>query len=600
MFSPFRCLPIETSWPIVMKKNARASLEGLLKNRSLVLTISLFLMTLASLSIMLCEKEMIALENKWRSLYEIKELQGDADNKSIAESQPQGPTRYDIKVSLARSGGRGEIQFCDKYSLMLFENRRPSGVYYKTGQSPGKYVSTAMYPQGPMAGISENLNVSLKCDLIEKTALIYINGDLREKIRLGSGPVSYDFGLGMQRGRKKIVLNKLEISDHAGRVLFRADFAAWSFCKLLSQTALFLGVLILLVFACSEKLFLRRALFFVSLLFFLEIFLRSAYPHSPDLDIEQLKPKWLFGITTNFYGAFNDPREISIHSYFGVWRAYSIENPEHALRIICVGSSPLAERHPSVGQTFPAFLEKEINRQSKRKSLVIPAAIPQAEHVNRIEPSIFLKELLSRWTPDILLYYGKLTSTDGKDYKKYFEKDLLLYHRAKEIISKNSDWIKNDRLLYAALEFKAPVREVVYLYSFLCKSYLFMALENIRKKIFGEWASGGGRGATGRPEAFFEEVLRLCEEKGIKVVFIPQLDFSTCSNDKQTENILKIVREQHPEIYGLSLEGVFAGNRNFLLAEDRSHPSEYGHQVMAREIFRQLTEKGLLNINQDL
>ncbi len=122
-----------------------------------------------------------------------------------------------------------------------------------------------------------------------------------------------------------------------------------------------------------------------------------------------------------------------------------------------------------------------------------------------------------------------------------------------------------------------------------------MAVENIRKRFLDQWHSEDGGTSAEKPDSFFEEVLKLCKEKGIKVVFIPQLEFSICSNHGEAEDFLINLRMKHPEIYSLSLEGVFDGNKNFLLAVDNSHPNEYGHQVIAQEIFRQLTEKGLLN-----
>ncbi len=559
----------------------------------------------ASFSIILCEKEITALEKKWRSLYELKEVRGYADNKATAEGQPRGPTRYDIKVNLMRSAlSRIEIQFCDKYTFFRFDDHRLSGVYYRTEQNPEKYVSTVEYPRAFMPkkgeqGRLKDLKLHFKCDLIKKTVFVYMDGKFMEKVYLGPGPVNYSFGLAIQRDRKKIMLTKLEISDYEGKTLFHVDLVLLLLYKRISQMLLSLGVLIFLALACSEKIFFRKVLFFVSPLFLLEAFLGVAYDRSPDLDIHQLKPKWQFEISTNFYRAFNNPKEITINSYlpfFAPRRTYPIANPERAVRIICIGSSPLVRVLGVVPrQAFPALLEKKLDSWNKKKNMVMPITVPQTEYFNGIEPNIFLREVLSRMNPDLLLYYGKLAFMTEGYFKELSEEDSVLYNRAKNIIKKNFSWIKNDRLLYAALEFKEPVKEVVYLYDFLCESYLFMAVENIRKRVFEKWRSGDRKTLVESPESFFEEVLELCKEKGIKVVFIPQLDFSTRSNDKPTETFLMYLHMQHPEIYYLSLEGVFNGNENFLLAGDRSHLNEYGHKVIAQEIFRQLTEKGLLN-----
>ncbi len=400
-----------------MKRSSLASLTEILrKNKLPIAALSLLMMIAAAFSIILCEKKITTLENKWRSRYQLKELWGHTDNETITQGQLRGPTRYDIKVNLMRSSNnRVEIRFCDKYSFILFWKRKRPGIYYKTGHSPGKYVSTVRYPR---ASTSEEglraLKLRFKCDLTEKTALIYMNGKFMEKIYLGPGPVNYSFGLPIRREDKGVMLTKLEIFDHKGKVLFHADFVPWFIYKHISQAFLSLGVLIFLVLACSERLFFRKMLLFVIPLFFLEVFLKVAYHHDPNLDIHQLKPKWQFEISTNFYGAFNDPKEITIKSYFPEdLRTYLIANPEHATRIICIGASPLRLAVPSMDQAFPAVLEKKLNSRSEKKNVVIPVTIPAVEYLNGVEPNIFLREVLNRLDPDLILYYGKLASVGG-------------------------------------------------------------------------------------------------------------------------------------------------------------------------------------------
>ncbi|MFH1800734.1 MAG: hypothetical protein ABH891_07840 [Candidatus Omnitrophota bacterium] len=314
------------------------------------------------------------------------------------------------------------------------------------------------------------------------------------------------------------------------------------------------------------------------------------YPHDPGLDIGQLKPKWRFETSTNFFGAFNDPRELTIHSYGCPPRTYQVANPEHAMRILCAGSSPLFAGAPFPDQAFPAILERKLNARSEKKNVVIPIIVPWFERLNNVEMNIYLKEVLNKMNPDLILFYGKLLSASKGYDEAQFEKDYVLYQRAKKVMEKNSGWIKNDRLLYAALEFKEPVKEIVYLYDFLCKSYLFMAVENIRKRFLGAWYSGDRATSIENPDFLFEALITLCKEKGIKVVFIPQLDFLTRSNDRQTGDPLANLRRKHPETYYLSLESIFERNEHFTIMKDRFHLSSYGHEVIAEEIFRQLTE----------
>ncbi|MFH1800731.1 MAG: hypothetical protein ABH891_07825 [Candidatus Omnitrophota bacterium] len=580
-----------------MKRSSVASLtEALHKNKSRTAIYSLVLMIVAASSILFCEKEIPALGKKWRSLYELNEVWGYEHPKATDAGQPRDPTRYDIEVNLTRLACRRvEIRFCDRCSFILSGYSSPSGVYCKDGQGQEEYVSTIKYPLSPLCMIpgfnrSEGFQSRLKCNLTEKTVLVYMNGKFMEKIPLGPEPVNYNFGLFLP-SQKEVTLNRLEILGPAGRILFNADFALLYFYKFISQMFLSLGVLIFLALGCSEKRFFRKLLFFVFPLFFLEAFLRVAYPHDPGLDIGQLKPKWRFEISTNFFGAFNDPKELTIKSYFGDRpNKYLIANSEHATRILCAGSSPLEIGALSLAQVFPALLEKKLNAWNQKKNMVIPLVLPGMNNFYSVEMNIYLKEVLNKMNPDFILFYGRLAYPKEENNKGRLEKDYALYQRAKRVMEKNSDWIKNGRLLYAALKFKEPIKEIVYLYDFLCKSYLFMAVENIRKRFLGAWHSGDRATSIENPDFLFKEVITLCKEKGIKVVFIPQLDFSTGLNDERTEIFLANLRREHPEIYYLNLEGIFNKNKNFLLAEAHSHPNRYGHKIIAQEIFRQLTE----------
>jgi hypothetical protein len=554
-------------------------------------------MAAAAFSILFCEKKIPALEKKWRSLYELKEVWDYEGPQAMAKEQARGLTRYDIQVSLTRlAQQRVEVRFCDRYSFILSEKCKSSGVYYKAGQGQEKYVSKAKYPDSSQCKLarpqrSKNFRLCLKCDLIEKTVLVYIDGTFAEKISLGPEPVYYSFGLFIPEGSTEMVLNELEISDPKGKILFSVNFPPLFFFKFISKAFLCLGVLIFFGLGCSERRFFKKSFFFVSPLLFLEVFLRMTYPHDPGLDIDQLNPKWRFEISTNFYGAFNDPKELTIQSYWSFPPiTYPVANPEHAMRILCVGSSPIEYGVPSRAQAFPGILEKKLNAWNKKKNMVIPIAVHSAPYFNSPELLIYSKEVLNKMNPDLILFYGLLVSFKNENIKAQFAKDYAFYQRAKRVVEKNSSWIKNDRLLYAALEFKEPVKEIVYLYRFLCKSYLFMAVENIRKKFLNEWHSGDQEALVKNPHSFFDELITSCKEKGIKVVFIPQLYFSKSSNDKQTEDSLAIFRREHPETYYMSLKGIFDGNKSSLLAKDRCHPSEYGHEVIAQEIFRQLTE----------
>ena len=241
------------------------------------------------------------------------------NSEQLAKRLPPDLNRYDVKVNLVRpfkvslvrplenyDGESVKLQFCDKYSLILFRGRGRSGVYYNADQDSEKYVSTTKYPRVFVPGETfykrlKGLRLSLECDLRKKTAAIFLDEEFIEKVYLGPEPASYRIGLEI-RGTRDITLNKLEISDRKGKSLFCADYFSWFLYKLIAQGVFSLGVLIFLVSACSEKIFFRRMLLFVISLFFIEAFLRVAYKQDPSLDIERLKYKWQFEATTNLLG----------------------------------------------------------------------------------------------------------------------------------------------------------------------------------------------------------------------------------------------------------------------------------------------------------
>ncbi|MFH1800735.1 MAG: hypothetical protein ABH891_07845 [Candidatus Omnitrophota bacterium] len=215
----------------IMKKFSAASLTEILrKNRSPIAVFSLVLMIVAASSILFCEGEIRKLEKKWRSLCQLNEVWGYEDPKATDAGPARDPTRYDIKVSLTRSDQRRvEILFCDKYSFIMTENNKPSGVYYKDGQGREEYVSKVEYPCAPMRAMTghqqpKNYHFLFKCDLVAKTVLVYMNGEFMEKILLGPEPVNNNFGLAIPPWRREAMLDKLEISGPKGRVLYSVNF----------------------------------------------------------------------------------------------------------------------------------------------------------------------------------------------------------------------------------------------------------------------------------------------------------------------------------------------------------------------------------------
>lgn len=574
------------------------------RNNVLAIVLSLFVIGTAFLLIVQYEKGMVILENKWWPSYDIRKENSFLGRSPVIKDQPKDPTRYSIKIylkgALNERGDSLEIRFCDKYSFILAGSNLPSGVYcYKVDNSMKEYASKINYKdviarKEIVAPRFKKINLYLECDLIEKIASIYIDGKFIEKIYLG--PEARHYAINLSLNLRNFILDNVEIFDCVGKKLFSANYRLLFFYKIISQILISFGVLIFFALAYSERCFLKRSLYLGLILLCIEGFLRIGERYNQNFNI--LFPKWRFETSTNLYGTYNNPKNIKITTYPDVNpKIYQIPKPEDTRRIICMGTSPIvgAMLPDPAQQAFPVLLYKKINQRNKLRNDVINAGLLTERYIDGLETNIYLKQVLFKLEPDLILFYMKWSPQ-----QKYLLESHVLYDRAKKIMEMNSSWIRNDRLLYAALEFKKPIKEIVYLYDFLCKSYLFMGLENTRKRVFNRLYCISREPSIERPGSYFNETLRLCREKKIKLLLIPQFDFFNFQSDLRTIKEIKRILSENPEVYCLDLERAFSENKNFILAYDGSHPTEYGHMVIAEEVFRKLTQEGLISINEGL
>lgn len=551
---------------------------------------------------------MAALENRWQPVYDIRKESMFMGRSPVIKDQPADLTRYNIKIDLKADlgmGGSFEIRFCDKYSLILTNSQMPSGIYYsKEPNSAKKRASKISYKNAisgnnPASPRLKNLNLYLTCDLIEKTAAIHINNKLIEKFYMGTEAELYDVNLTTNLKMDAVKLREIKISDYSGKILFSANYGLLFFYKLLSQILLFSGALILLALACLEKRFFKKFLYFTVILLCIEGFLRIGERYNQNFNVRWLNPKWNFGALTNLYGAYDNPDAIKIiNPYFPHLgpKTYRIPKPENTRRIICIGTSPSAGWHlTDPGQyAFPVLLEQKINGTDKFKYEVINSAFLGEVYINGPEPNIYLKEVLLILNPDLILFYMRWPPPFAENSKKYLLESHMLYGRAKKVMEENSGWIKNDRLLYAALEFKKPIKEIVYLYDFLCNSYLFMGLETSRKKIFNRLYSISSGPFQDKPISYFDETLKLCRERKIKILLVIPFHFFDFQNELPAKKEIMKIIEKNPEVYYLDLEKAFRANKNSSIAYDISHPTEYGHMIIAEEIFKKLSQIGFI------
>lgn len=577
------------------------------KNDFLCIALAVFLIGTAFLLILQYEKERNILKNKWDPCFE-RTRKGNFKITPVIKNQPIDWAQYNIKVSLKANLSNKplrhlEIRFCDKYSLILADSQIPLGLYYyKTDNSAEKYIQTINYnnvirSKNAASVRPKKINLSIECNLTGKTACIYINDKLIEKVYLDPGTRHYAVNLTIMS--KDVILYKVEISDRSGAILFNANYGFLFVCKTIAQILVFFGVLIFFALACLEKSFLEKTLYLMIILFCLESFLRIGERYNQDFNIQRLTPRWDFARLTNLYGSYDNIKEVEIrNNYYRSLkpRVYAIPKPVSIKRIICMGTSPVAGAGLSSDEyTFSELLEKKLTQSESSKHEVIPSVIFGEVSLNNFEPYIFLKDVLLKLDPDLILFYLHWASFELKSSVAPQLGADVLYNRAKKIMEKNSAWITNDRTLYSSLEFKKPIKEIVYLYNFLCKSYLFMGLENIRKRIFNRLYYINQESLHDKPRFYFNEILKLCRERKTKMLLVVPFNFSDFhSIEWDKREIMRISRE-NPEVYYLDLEEAFRANKDFSLGYDATHPSEYGHEIIAEEILKKLRQMDFID-----
>lgn len=580
----------------------------LYNNTATAVTLSLALISISFLLNFQYKRGEIILQNQWSPIADLKKSKPHGisiygNHTPIINNRPVSFNRYNIKISLLNIDDMLEIEFCNNYSWILNRhNISPAltGFYHRIDKNRKEYVSEVNYrdllfsskiQDESRAPILKKIDILLACDLIEKTANIYINNNFYEKILLDGKQINYFVSLNSTSNIT--TLKKIQIYSKNGDILFSGNYAFLFFYKTISQILFSLGLAVFCAFLFLERRIVIKFVYLISILFLFEIFLRTTEADNPNFNIRKMEARWDFEKTTNLFGKYNNPASIEISDGDRAPKIYSTAKPANTIRIICLGSSPLigVGIQNKINNIFPDILEKKINSEGKKQCRVINRYLANST-INSVEQNIYLRDALLKLNPDIIIIYGILGDT------KLEKADEILYKKARKLLEEHPDWIRNSRLLYMALEFKNPIKEVVYLYNFLYKSYLFMGIENIRKRVFNKLFYADEELSGEISEFSFKKTLSLCKERNLKIFLIPQFDFVNFESDPNTKIKMGEIIKENKGIYYLDLQDAFAMNRNFLLAYDRSHPSEYGHMVIAEEIYRRLIKEGLIDIDK--
>lgn len=591
-----------------MQIKLKVFIFNLLRRKVLAVTVSFLMISFSFFLFFLYEKD----QNLWTSIWEgesnYNNQEGVALSPKYYTNQPDNLTSYNIELNFTMEGFLYEVEFCDKYSWILnLINPSRTGIYYNINTNEKKHFSKFDYSKEHLfkqiqKNKNNNINIGrcraknikliLACDLLERSVGVYLNNKFYEKIYLDDKDLNYRVSLNTSTNTR-VFLQKMRIYNNQGVVFFSFNDAHMSNYKILSQFILILGLAIIVFFVYSEKSFFIRLLCIITIIFVMEAYLRITEKDNAYLNIHGMTSKWDIEKTTNIFRNYDSVDEIEIGSSLSEWRRrkYPIAKSKDALRIMCLGSSPVeGVAISSPEYRFSNILERKINSRGNKKCEVINAGVTDFI-ANEIKLTIYFSDVLIKFNPDIVIIYS--------DWGVLIKKDNVLYERMKDLVQLHSSWLTNQRLLRMALEFKKPTKEIVYLYNFLCESYLFMGMEYLRGRITHLNSNFYSTLLKKKyvQDSPFKKILNLCEEKKIKILLIPQFDFCRLDYCFKSEDTFKGISAAYENVYFLGLKEVFLRSKDFVLATDSTHPNDYGHEIIAEEIYRKLIKEGLISEN---
>lgn len=516
------------------------------------------------------------------------------------------PTRYSVELEFATRGNSGwppffSLNFCTthKWTLITDGNLKRTGVYAAVGGDAMQFVSRADYGD-LIKKFSYNkttpYTLAIQCDLDNQSADIYVDNKWYERINLRRLGSFANFYISID---SDCYLRRMKILDTSGKVFFAVDYmkrSAWKDFFLRKRTKISYMLLLLGCFAfmASSLIFRPKKMIFAfsALLLFCcgEASLRLIEKDNPYLNIRLLlnNPIWNIQHTTNLLGNYNEARTL----YIGEG-SYSVTKPKGLLRIVCLGSSS-TQGHgiKDKNKVYAAFLENTINRNGTPCE-VINAGLGGYE---TFRMSIFLKEVLVKLNPDIVTVY--LANNDifpASDYRVYYSQ----YPRMKTALSQNPEWVKSQRMLFMALEFRKPIKPVVYAYNYLCESYMFMYFNQARKNISAKARDFKKSFLLEEKKKIWEESLRgiieTCRLRGIKVLFIPEPRYPNYDSVGEYRVSMQTLARESTQVHYLDLREAYNKKAETFLFYDCVHPTEFGHEIIAAEIYNKLKSGKLLD-----
>ncbi len=555
------------------------------------------------------------------------------------------PARYSVALEADLQGGLIEFWFSTRHLLVInLMDASQDGVYLAPGR--GKPWKRLLETRAPEAGdetsriregvrLIRRVRLRADCDLESGRGRLEFNGRTFDIPDLGTRGARCAVRL-FEPGNSEARVGRLELRDADARPLFRfsARGPEGAFCRGLRAlpwlggalffAGLLLGLRALPAGARGNLLGLLAALALT------EAFLRDYARNESCLNIGAVLEgqEWIYEKMTGLFDAGAPPAAIRLtNTLHARDRAvYPLPPPGDRLRIVCMGSSPVQGMGLSPEEDAPpAVLERLINQaRPGRPCLVLNDGMRGLDFCEPIT-AIHYRDVLMRWRPDLLIVYSTLESDPARADAFYRG-----YERLRQLVAANKGWIRNDRMLLAAMEFRRPLRPVVEAYDLLRNSYVFMGLEWARRRLMVP--DGGGResspGApdprrealkrfwndtacmlpdmfsplapgTPPPDSYADVILEIARRQGTRVVLLPFMHFPLAGANLEEARFWgdlpyfeKIRRQPHVRV--LRTDEAFRARAGEPLYFNTTHMNDEGSRLLAVEIFRKLVREKLI------
>lgn len=350
----------------------------------------------------------------------------------------------------------------------------------------------------------------------------------------------------------------------------------------------------------------KSIIFFVVLVFVLELFLRSVcggnlFHYYSFVDNFHLQ----LDAYTNLFGTFDrslylyDARNKGIVD--NASKCYRIKKPNAVKRVVCLGTSSTigVGALDRVHNAYPRQLEKRIHAAGFPHYEVFNGAIGG---VDLTSVRIYFEEVLIRLDPDIVILYFGANGVDSRTAQ--------YYTKARDYM-RTRPFIKSHYELVAAMDLKYSNETLFRIYYFLLtKSRLFFAFKHSLDYVRGFWVRHQA-GNVGIEEELalcrtnMDTLIELCSKNNISFVVVPELVF----DDKRVQNspVYTVFKErvrawksEFKSVYFFDLLTRYAKDPNTLAHyfSDtdgyKMHLTDEGYIWLAGEIAEYIKAQGIL------